>query len=110
MEAPTCLRNIPVPRDIYRVDLLTGSGTSPREKCVAVSKAERSWRSEERFDISHEDAEFRVCPAGFQSCFGPVFPLRAPFAVLHWKCVICFSDFDFIGVRVKRLHESQKRL
>ena len=74
MEAPTCLRNIPVPRDICRVDLLTGSGTSPREKCVAVSKAERSWRSEERFDIRHGDAEFGVRQTSFQSCFGLVFP------------------------------------
>ena len=29
-----------------------------RKKCAAVNKAERSWRSEECFDIKHE--EFRV--------------------------------------------------
>jgi len=30
----------------------------------------KEWRSEDRFDISHEDAEFAVCPAGFLPCFG----------------------------------------
>ena len=45
-----------------------------RMKFVEVIKAERSWRSEECFDIRHGDAEFEVCPAGFWSCFGPVFP------------------------------------
>jgi hypothetical protein len=25
------------------------------------------------------DSEFGVCPAGFRSCFGPVFPNYAPF-------------------------------
>ena len=38
-----------------------------RKKCVAVNKDERSWRSKEHFDIRHGDAEFGVCPAGFQS-------------------------------------------
>lgn len=38
------------------------------EKCVAVNKAGRSQRSEERFDSRHGDAEFRVCPAGSLSC------------------------------------------
>jgi hypothetical protein len=45
-----------------------------RKKCVAVNKAEKSWRSEEHFDIGHGDAESGVCPTSFQSCFGPVFP------------------------------------
>jgi hypothetical protein len=57
-----------------------------REKCVAVNKAERSWSSEEHFDIRPGDAEFRVCPAGFQSCFAPVFSPCVPFlpCVLEW--------------------------
>jgi hypothetical protein len=38
------------------------------EKCIASNKAERSWRSEELFDIP--DAEFGVCPAGFGFGFG----------------------------------------
>ena len=45
-----------------------------REKCVAVKKAERSWRAEGQFDIRHGDAESGVCPAGFQFYFGPAFP------------------------------------
>ena len=52
-----------------------------RKKCVAVNKAERSWRSEEHFDIRHGDTEFGVCPAGFWSRFGSVFPYYAPFPV-----------------------------
>ena len=49
-----------------------------RETHVAVNKAERSWGSE---DIRHGDADFGVCPAGFQSCFGPVFPHSAPSSI-----------------------------
>ena len=36
-----------------------------RKKCIAVQKAEQSWKSEDRFDIRHGDGEFEVCPAGF---------------------------------------------
>jgi hypothetical protein len=50
-----------------------------REKCVAVNKAERSWSSEEHFDIRPGDAEFRVYPAGFWSCFASVFSPCVPF-------------------------------
>ena len=41
-----------------------------RKQFVAVNKDEKEWRSEDCFDISHGDAEFGVCPAGFLSCFG----------------------------------------
>jgi hypothetical protein len=34
------------------------------------TKMKKEWRSEDRFDISHGDAEFGVCPAGFLPCFG----------------------------------------
>lgn len=50
-----------------------------REKCVVVNKAEKSWKLEEHFDITHGDAGFGVCPAGFQSSFGSVFALYGPF-------------------------------
>ena len=50
-----------------------------REKCITVSKAGRSWKSEEHCDIRHENADFGVFSAGFQSYFGPVFPHYAPF-------------------------------
>ena len=49
----------------------------PKRKCVAVNKAERSWRSEEHFDIRHGDAEFRVS-------FGPVFSHCVPIP-LFWN-------------------------
>jgi hypothetical protein len=57
----------PEPWDICQGKLLTVSGTSQpqRKNCVAANKAERSWRSEESFDIRHGDAEFGVCQAGF---------------------------------------------
>ena len=38
---------------------------------VAVNRAGKNWRSEDHFDIKHRDADFRVCSAGFLSCFGP---------------------------------------
>ena len=41
-----------------------------RKQFVAVNKYEKEWRSEDCFDISHGDAEFGVCPAGFLPCFG----------------------------------------
>jgi hypothetical protein len=34
------------------------------------TKMKKEWRSEDHFDISHGDAEFGVCPAGFLPCFG----------------------------------------
>lgn len=51
---------------------------SKREKCVAVNEAERSWRSEEPFDISHGDAEFWGLSC-WVSVFGPIFPHYATF-------------------------------
>ena len=49
----------------------SGSETSPgKEVCSCQQRWKRSWRSEDCFDIYHEDAKFGVCPAGFLSCFG----------------------------------------
>ena len=42
----------------------------PRRKTKQSTKMKKEWRSEDHFDISHGDAEFGVCPAGFLSCFG----------------------------------------
>ena len=55
-----------------------------RKKCVAVNKAEQSWRSEEHFDIRYGDADSGACPDGFQSCFVLVFPYHAPFP-MFWN-------------------------
>ena len=49
-----------------------------RKKCAAVNKAKRIWRAEECFEIRYKHVEFRICPEGFWSCFGPVFPQYAP--------------------------------
>ncbi|EGW14515.1 hypothetical protein I79_024846 [Cricetulus griseus] len=40
------------------------------------------------FNIRQEDAEFGVCPAGFQSFFSLVFPHYAPFPVFGMKMYI----------------------
>ena len=45
-----------------------------REEVCCSHKVGRSWRSEGWFVIRHGNAEFGVCPAGFWSCFGGVFP------------------------------------
>ena len=39
-----------------------------RKKCAAVNEAERSWRSEEHFDIRHADAELVVYSTGVWCC------------------------------------------
>jgi hypothetical protein len=54
-----------------RGKLLTGRGTSPGEGTLLQStKKKKDYRSEDHFDISHGDAKFGVCPAGFLTCFG----------------------------------------
>ena len=88
--------------------------------CVAVNKAERSWRSEECFDIRHGDVEFRVCTAEFHCFLDPVFPHNPPFVPFGTLLYTLgyfglevhglLLHFDFIRITVKRLHESQKRL
>ena len=89
----------------------------PKKECIVENKAERRWRSEECFDIRHEDAEFGVCPAEFWSCFGPVFPHYAHFPQF-WN-----GDVDSVPLEVCDLflfwfyrglqldcHEAQKKL
>jgi hypothetical protein len=43
------------------------------KKCVVVNKDEKTWISEESFDIIHKNIEFGVYLADFQSCFVLVF-------------------------------------
>ena len=59
---------------------------------TAVNKDERSWRSEENFDIGHVDMEFGVCPAGFQSCFGPAFPCYDVFGMVMY--ILCHDMLE----------------
>ena len=63
---------------------ITGSGTSPKRKCVAVNKTERNWTSEECFDITHQNADFGVVSAAFLFGFGPVFPYYATFGMVRF--------------------------
>lgn len=55
-----------------------------RKMCVSANKVEWTWRSEEHFNIRHGDSIWSLHPAGFQTCFGPVFPYYTPFPVLEW--------------------------
>ena len=65
---------------------------SQRKKCAAANKAERSWRSEERFDIRHVNTEFRDFSADFQSYFGSVVSYYAPF-LMFWSGNICSVSY-----------------
>ena len=86
-----------------------------RKKCVAVNKAEKSWRSKEHFNIKHDDAEWSL-PSWFWSCCGPVFHHSAPFpsfGIVISSAIICEllkKNFILRGLTVKRLYESQKKL
>ena len=84
------------PWDIYQGELLTGNENSPRE-CIALKKAERSWRSEEHFDIRRGVEEFEACLDGFWSCFGSVFPPYVAFlpCILEWYCMLEVCDLPF---------------
>lgn len=49
-----------------------------REKCIAVNKAEKTWRSEEHFGIRHEEVEFGVGPAVSGLALVPCFLITLP--------------------------------
>jgi hypothetical protein len=62
---------MPEPWASCRGKLLTWRGTIPGERSfLLLTNIKRSWRSDDFFDISHGDAEFGVCPAGFLSFLG----------------------------------------
>lgn len=57
-------------------------------------------------DIRQKARRFRVCPAGFQLCIGPVFPQYAPSPFWMARYILChcmlelynlLSDFEFTG-------------
>jgi hypothetical protein len=93
--------------------LLTRSWTSQRERqgrgrgrgrgrggSVAVSKAERSWRSAECIDIRHGDAESGVCLAGFQFVLVQYFLTMMPsgmviYILCHYMVEVCDLFFEF---------------
>jgi hypothetical protein len=78
-------------------ELLKGSGTSSKERSVLQSAKMKGARDLKSLLISdawkwrHGDAEFGVCPAGFQSCFGPILPHCVPclpFGMV--MCILCY--------------------
>jgi hypothetical protein len=91
-----------------------------REKWLAVNKTDRSWSSEEHFELGHGYAVVAVFPAGLWSCFVPVFPHNPPFVPFGTLLYILgyfglevhglLLHFDFIRITVKTLHDFQKRL
>ena len=67
---------MPDPLDTYQRKLLTGSGPAQEKK---VCCSQKDLEVSRLFDISHGDALFGVCLAGFQTCFGPVLLHLIPF-------------------------------
>lgn len=88
-----------------------------QEKEVCYSqKAERSWRSEEDFDIRHGNSEFAQLVFGLAlvQYFLTVFPFL-PFGMVmdilcHCRLEVCdlLFHFDFTGVIVRDDHEYQR--
>ena len=85
-----------------------------KEKCAAVNKAERSWRSDEKpLPSDMEMQNLRVCSLGVRACFGPLFPCSAPsfpfvmamYMSCHCMVEACDMSFycDFQGIKTKRL-------
>lgn len=82
---------------------------------LGVEPAQES-RSEEHCGIRHGDEECGVCPGGFWSCFGPVFPHSVPFPsfgvvvyiLCHCMLQTCGLLFDFgftkpKGITIQRM-------
>jgi hypothetical protein len=98
------IRNITSPKDASKE-----YNQTKRKKCVAINKAERSWRSEEHFAFLLGDVELGVCPVG------PIFP--HPFlhfgTVMYIPCHCMLEVCDLFlflqGITVKRLYKTQKR-
>ena len=67
---------MPEPWDTCQGELLTGSGTSPRETCAAVNEADRS---SENYCTEMQSLEMTRC---LWSGFGPVFLCYYPLPML----------------------------
>ena len=71
-----------------------------REKCAAITPAERSWSSEECFDIRQK---YRIYSEGFCYCFGQYYLTMSPFLpfgiICHCILKVCdlLFDFHFMG-------------
>ena len=89
--------------DACQEKLLTGSGSSPRGRSMlSVDKDERSWRSEECFDIRHGDMEVEFALLAFSFGLAQYFITILPFlhcgmAMYLWHCMLKICDllYDF---------------
>jgi hypothetical protein len=70
---------IPELWDTCQGKLLTGNGTSPRARSVLQSTKMKGVGVLKNALTSDMEIKSGVCPAGFSSCFGPVFPYYALF-------------------------------
>lgn len=81
-------------------ELLTGSGTSPRERSVLLSTKLKGVGALKSTLESVVETEFGVCPACFKACFGPVFSMF-PFlpygtaVYILWHSMLEISDLVF---------------
>ena len=98
---------MPEPWDLLRRAANREWNQPKRKKCAAVNKAERSWRSEERFDIRHGDAVWSlsswlsVCLWSSISlpCLLPYVLGVVMYILYHYMLKVCdmLFDFDFTG-------------
>lgn len=92
--------------DVCQGGLQTGSETRPREKSIAVNKAERVWRSKERLtpDVEMQNLEFVLLVLSLalvQYFFFLMFPVSQKY--IYFLCHSMLEvwdvlfDFDFAG-------------
>ena len=96
-------------RSICQLELHLQSET----ECVAIG----SWKVSAIETFCHQAWSYviwRVCPVGFQSCFGPIFPHYVLILLLWkgicctmvcWKYVICFLIFQELVIRLPWVQE-----
>lgn len=89
---PWKMLEVPESLDICQGKLLTNweQNQSKRKKCCS-QKGERSWDMKSAF-LSSVEMQPGVCPAGFWSCFGLVFP---HYACIQGHCMLDVTCFSF---------------
>lgn len=91
---------VPEPWDVYHGELLTGNGTSPRGKWIAVSRAGRAEPSK-LFDIRPGASGSEFCPIAFSLTFIQYFHTVSLFSLSEWQYALYIGSmsfaFDFPG-------------
>lgn len=80
--------NSPELRGIYQGELHMGNETSQRKRCLLQAAKLEGWGHLSPFDTGHGAIGFRICPAEFQSYFGPLFPYYASIPPF-WNGNVC---------------------